>query len=223
MNKALIFPIFQDLNDIGRAAWIKNILNRENEPIRRSGLSLGTALVSAGELLEKPLPRNLVATVTLDSFEDYIHPDIYNFNINEHVRDIPTEEVIVPVVSSLLADLVNEFGWNDIILVYFNTGITQMVANTLLRSRKTCVADIIHLQLNYLESPSFQRLVYEYSLLNTRVVIVSESPDQIVYLMESIAEEVGWESVASAEQLSWSYLQTAGSLAQLSEDLPNIR
>jgi len=220
---ACILYLIEDLNDIGRAAWIKNILNRENEPIRRSGLSLGTALVSAGELLEKPLPRNLVATVTLDSFEDYIHPDIYNFNINEHVRDIPTEEVIVPVVSSLLADLVNEFGWNDIILVYFNTGITQMVANTLLRSRKTCVADIIHLQLNYLESPSFQRLVYEYSLLNTRVVIVSESPDQIVYLMESIAEEVGWESVASAEQLSWSYLQTAGSLAQLSEDLPNIR
>ena len=190
---------------------------------RRSGLSLGTALVSAVELLEKPLPSNLVATVTLDSFEDYIHPDIYNFNINEHVRNIPTEEVTVPVVSTLLGDIVNNFGWQDIILVYFNTGVTQLVANTIIRGRKTCVADIIHLQLNYLESPAFRRLVYEYSTMNSRVVIVSESPDQIVYLMESIAEEVGWESVASADQLSWSYLQTAGSLAQLAEDLPNIR
>ena len=39
---------------------------------------------------------------------------------------------------------------------------------------------------------------------------------QILYLMENIAEEVGWEPVKAAQQIAWAYLQTSGTLAQVS-------
>ena len=38
---------------------------------------------------------------------------------------------------------------------------------------------------------------------------------QIVYLMENIAEEVGWGPVRATQQIAWAYLQTADSLAQV--------
>ena len=99
-------------------------------PEHQAGLSVGNVLVGPSQLMDSPLPSNLVATVTLDSFEDYIHPDVHNFNINENVRSIPTEDVIVPVVSNLLGDLINNFGWDHVTLVYFHKGVAEQVQRT---------------------------------------------------------------------------------------------
>ena len=67
---------------------------------------------------------------------------VHNFNINEIAQSLPSEDSVVPVmislttklqqikffkkvVSRVLGEMIDTFGWSSVLLVYFNDGVTR--------------------------------------------------------------------------------------------------
>ena len=153
-----------------------------------------------------------------------LYPDMYNYDLSSLSQKTDDSLATVTSVTGAVTSVVRRLGWEQagVTLVMFNTGITQLVTNSLVTGAEVCVRRVIHLNLNYLTSPAWRYLA---SLHRTEkelnIVLVTQTTDQVSELFHNLAEELqGWAEVRKGRYLAWSYLQTNDHLADLAEDLP---
>ena len=153
-----------------------------------------------------------------------VYPDLYNYDLASLTQQSDDSLATVASVTAAVTSVVRRLGWDraGVTLVMINTGVTQLVTDSLVTEAEICVRRVIHLNLNYLTSPAWRYLVSLHRAEeDLNIVLVSQTTDQVSELFNNLAEELGgWSEVRLARYLAWSYLQTNDHLADLAEDLP---
>ena len=206
---------------------INRILSTQSGVNRRSGLSVGSAIVHMDQLYDVTLPRNTIATITVSEEEavsSMMYPDMFNYNLATLSQQTEDEMTALMSVSQGMVRILERLSWSKVVMIMFNTGVTELVTNNVVVSGEVCVEQVIHLNLNYLQSPAYQFLL---TMMRSReslhMVLVSQTVEQVSELLMNMSTDLGWDTVTSVgHYLSWSYLQTPEHLAVLAEELPSM-
>ena len=85
---------------------------------------------------------------------------------------------------------------------------------------RLCVEHVVSLQPGLAsQSPGWTALQELAGREEARLVVVSQTTDQVTALLSSLADQLGWDSLARAKVLAWSYIQTNDLLAEMAEQL----
>lgn len=220
-NACVVYLIQDTDNEVD----VDSILSMETGANRRSGLSVGSAMVPMEMLYDIALPRNTIATITVSEKEavSMMYPDMYNYNLETLSQQSEDDMSSIKGVARGVNSVLTRLGWSRVVMVMFNSGVTETVTNHVVESGEVCVEQVIHLNtVTYLQSPAYQYLL---TLLrdhdNVHMVLVTQTVDQVSQLMLALSTDLGWDIVTGVGRyLIWSYLQTPDHLAGLAEELP---
>ena len=134
---------------------------------------------------------------------DMMYPDMYNYNLAMLSQQTEDEMITVNSVVEAVTNIVTRLGWDQVVVVMFNTGITQLVTDTLVTRGSgghVCVRHVIQLNMNYLASPAWKFLVSMYrreEQETMKMIVISQTTDQVVDMMHNLSEDLDWDTVRS--------------------------
>ena len=87
-----------------------------------------------------------------------MYPDLYNYDLASLTQQSEDSLATVASVTEAVTSVVKRLGWDKagVTLVMINTGVTQLVTDSLVMEAEICVRRVIHLNLNYLTSPAWR-------------------------------------------------------------------
>ena len=150
-----------------------------------------------------------------------VYPDLHNYDLASLARAGEGEGPVVESVSRALGSVVSRLDWARVVVVVVSSGpVTARVVDRLVDD--LCVEHVVSLQSGpgQLQSPGGRAL--EELLVGgpeVRLVVVTQTTDQVTTLLTSLANSLGWDVVSQAEVLAWSYIQTNDLLAEMAEEL----
>ena len=106
-------------------------------------------------------------------------------------------------------------------VVQYGSGVTSLVTDLLVSG--LCVEHVVPLHpSSSLQSLGWTALQSLFSRPDLRLVVVTQTTDQLTDLFLSLLGLLGWDKVTQAEYLAWSYLQTDNLLADLANLLAGL-
>ena len=147
-----------------------------------------------------------------------VYPDLYNYDLSSLSRTREGEATVVESVSRALASLVSRLGWARVVVVVVSSGgVTSQVVDSLVGG--LCVEHVVSLQPGQTQSPGWLALQGLLARQEVRVVVITQTTDQVTNLLHSLTDQLGWDTVSRADYLAWSYIQTNDHLAEMAEQL----
>ena len=155
-----------------------------------------------------------------------VYPDLYNYDLSSLSRAREGEEAVVESVSNAMASLVERLDWERVVVVELSSGgLTSRVVDRLVESQ-LCVQHVVSLQPGglggALANPGWAALQGLLEREEVKVVVVSQTTDQVTNLLTRLTDLLGWERLRRAEFLAWSYIQTNDLLAEMAEQLVGL-
>ena len=153
---------------------------------------------------------------------DLVYPDLYHVDLVSLAMAGESELMMVESVSLALSSVVTRLGWGKVVVVQYGNEVTSLVTDLLVSS--LCVEHVVPLQpSSSLQSPGWTALKSLFSqAAPLRVVVVTQTTDQLTDLFITMLDLLGWDTVTKAEFLAWSYLQTDDLLADLADQLAGL-
>ena len=151
-----------------------------------------------------------------------VYPDLYHLDLAGLASSSESEVAVVEAVSRAVTSLVSRLGWGRVVVVQHSSGVTSLLTDLLVST--TCVEHVVHLQPSSpLQSPGWAALQSLYSRAEPlRLVVVTKTTEQLTDLLHTLVDLLGWETVAGAEYLAWSFIQTDNHLADLADQLAGL-
>ena len=100
----------------------------------------------------------LILIYFIDSMS-MMYPDMYNYNLASLSHQSESEMSTVTSVTGAVTSLASRLGWDSVILIMVNTGLTQMVTNTLVADsrQETCCYFKINKLINTIDRKQLTR------------------------------------------------------------------
>ena len=147
-----------------------------------------------------------------------VYPDLYNYDLSSLSRAREGEATVVESVSRALASLVSRLGWARVVVVVVSSGgVTSQVVDSLVGG--LCVEHVVNLQPGQTGAPGWVALQGLLDRQEVKLVVITQTTDQVTNLLHSLTDQLGWDTVSRADYLAWSYIQTNDHLADMAEQL----
>ena len=108
---------------------------------RRAGLSVGTAVarLEAGAGAGAGLPRNTIATLTVEAASLAVPRETHNYDLSAISRAAEDESLALRSAAAAVAGTAARLGWGGVAVVVLGSGATHQLAELLLLHPGLCV------------------------------------------------------------------------------------